>query len=115
MIKGTSLQVTKQDIEQMFINGLVKPTDESRISVIVDYDSLSDSEKIDYDAAISVVSASYDNSIINTEADLQIDRVTSKTLNSAQQELDWNSMSEEDKDKLRALLTIIVSKSLQQA
>ena len=112
MIKAISKTTDVPDVEMMNVIGKIDPLDTDQICVTIDYDDLTVLEQADYDAAVAVLNNVYQNTIINTDADLTIDRVTSATLLVTPEELDWDVMSEPDKDKLRALLAIIVAKAV---
>ena len=107
MIKGTSQTVGVENYETMLFYG--KATPELTISGNLYYTELTAEQKITYDEAMPIVSGSYITTITNTTAELEIDRLTSDVLSEEPAVIDFETLSEVDKDKLRALLAIFVS------
>jgi len=107
MIKGESQTVEVPNYETMLFFG--KATPELTITGSLFYDELTAEQKITYDEVMPIVSGSYITTITNTEAELEINRLTSDVLSEEEAVIDFETLSEADKDKLRALLAILVS------
>lgn len=102
MISGFSNTVPVPDIEELSVSG--KLTAESTyIQLYVKYSDLTAEQKIVYSNAVSLVSGKYFTNILNTPAELIIDRMTSEVLGEGTDNFDFNTMSDSDKDKLRSL------------
>jgi hypothetical protein len=108
MIKGLSTQSTEPNIEVMFVFGNHLGEDGINLSVHIYYNELTPEQQAVYDDALNLVDDKYVNIINNTTSNLTINRVTSTVLTEGEDVLDFESLSETDKDKLRALLALFV-------
>ena len=110
MIKGISVQTPEPNVEQMFVFGEEVGGSEEHFTCNLFREDLTPEEQTVYDDAISVVANNHRNTINNTIAELEISRVTSSNLLVGEGVQDFDAMSEADKDKLRGLLALIVTK-----
>jgi hypothetical protein len=78
--------------------------------VYLDYNDLTKEEKAVYDDALNLVADKNYNIILNTQAELEISRITSTVLSEGTDTEDFALMTEVDKDKFRALLALLISK-----
>ena len=110
MIKGTSQTVGIQNYETMLVTGVVEQGQPIFMTNLY-YDELSPSQKIIYDEAMPIVSGSYLTTITNTTAELDVSRLTSDVLVEEPSVIDFETLSEVDKDKLRLLLGLFIELS----
>ena len=108
MIKGSSLETDLPNIEHMFIVGEVVGGSGEILSCTLRREDLDVAQQTTYDEALVIVSSKCFTEIENTVSELSIDRITSSSLGVGTDVLDFNTMTEGDKDKLRALLALIV-------
>lgn len=101
------MQTELPDFEQLSVIGNATP--ELIISCLIVRADLSVEDQTTYDEAIALFSPDNYTQITNTIADLSIDRITSATLAQDTENMDFDTLSEVDKDKLRALLAIFVA------
>jgi hypothetical protein len=110
MIEGLSATTDEANTETMLVTGEPIPG-EGMIVTNLFYNDLTAPQKIVYDEAMPIVTGSYYTTITNTTAELKINRVTDDVLVEAPATIDFESLSEADKDKLRALLALFVELS----
>lgn len=109
MIKGRSMTTAIPDVEMMFVAGeLVGGSGNVDLALNVEYSELTVEQQAIYDDALSLVGDVYFNEITNTIAELSIDRTTSTVLSDATETVDFDTLSEADKDKLRDILALFV-------
>ena len=109
MIIGQSTTTEIIGIETMFVAGqLVGGSGIVDLVVQIDYSELTIEQKSIYDQALDLVSDSNYNMILNTTAELEISRITSTVLTEGTSTEDFESLSEVDKDKFRALLGLFI-------
>ena len=112
MIIGISITTDQANIETMFVSGKSLPnSDKIDINCHINYADLTIDEKLIYDNAIALVVDKNYNLIINTTAELEINRVTSTILEQGTDEVDFETLSELDKDTLRKLLGLFIKLS----
>lgn len=108
MIKGSSLTATAPNIEEMLVNGEAVTGSGDFFTSYVKREDLTPEQQDVYDAGVSIVSGKYYTEITNTTSTLDISRVTSTSSVEGTDVIDFESLSETDKDKLRALLALFV-------
>ena len=108
MIRGLSIQSPEANVETMFVFGNHLGEDDINLSLHIFYNDLTVEQKAVYDDALSLVGDKYINEINNTTSNLTIRRVTSTELVEGTDTVDFNTLSEADKDKLRELLAFFV-------
>ena len=109
MITGFSTQVETEGIEHMLITG--RESAESPMFVCNLFrEQLLPEEQDVYDAGVGVVANNQLTEISNTTAILDITRMTSGVIIEGTETIDFESLSLADKDKLRALLALILLK-----
>jgi hypothetical protein len=107
MIKSIASSTDLAGFEQMSVTGNATP--ELVISCLVVREDLSAADQITYDEAIALFSPDIYTEITNTIANLSISRITSQVLVEDTEDVDFDLLTEVDKDKLRALLAIFVT------
>lgn len=107
MIRSIASSTDLPNFEQLSVTGNATP--ELVVSCVVVRADLSVEEQLTYDEAIAVFSPDIYTEIINTEAELSIDRITSEVLVEDTENVDFEALSEIDKEKLRALLGLFIS------
>lgn len=106
MIIGASNTTTTAGVETMFVSGNATP--EIFVAVSIFRNELTVEQQLIYDNAIALVADTYYNEIINTIAVLDIVRMTSTVLTDGQDVIDFNLLSEADKDIFRDFLALII-------
>lgn len=107
MIKSIAGHTDLPEFEQLSVTGTSAP--EVLVSCIIVRADLSVDDQVTYDEAMDLFTPDCFTEITNTIADLSIDRITSEVLVEGTENLDFDSLTEVDKDKLRALLAIFVA------
>ena len=108
MIKGISLSTTEPNIEVLTAYGEAVSGSGIFFNTNIYYDTLTQPQKDIYDAAINIVNDNFYNEIINTESEISINRVTSTPLIEGLDVIDFLTLIEADKDKLRAFLALLI-------
>lgn len=106
MIKSIASTTDLTGFEQMSVTGNATP--ELVISCVVIREELSAEDKVIYDEAVAVFSPDIYTEITNTIAELSIDRITSEVLVEDTENVDFEALSEINKEKLRALLGLFI-------
>ena len=109
MINALSIQTDLAGIEQMQAVGKVDTADAASFISTLIYNDLSAPEKVTYDDALTLVASVNYTQIINTVAALGVNRMTSVALIEDEEIIDFDALSEPDKDKFRALLTLFIT------
>ena len=107
MINSITIETNEPNIEQMTVWGFSTP--ETPLSCIVDRNDLSVEDKVTYDDAVAIFTPDAFTKVTNTVAELSISRITSTPITVETEDVDFDLLSEIDKDKLRALLALFVS------
>tara|TARA_R110000868_G_scaffold144281_2_gene363172 strand:+ start:336 stop:668 length:333 start_codon:yes stop_codon:yes gene_type:complete len=107
MITGISTNIPSPNIETLSVSG--KPAPESSyIQLLVTKADLTTEQQLVYDTGVAVVAGKIITKIINTTAELNIDRMTSDIVEEGEDVFDFETLSEVDKDKLRNLLALFI-------
>jgi len=107
MITGIAATTDEANTETMFVFGEPVPGEGSIVTNLF-YNELTAPQKVVYDEAMPIVTGSYFTTITNTVSELEISRVTNDVLTDVPSVIDFEALSEIDKDKLRALLALFV-------
>jgi len=102
MITGISTNIASPNIETLSVSGRVTP-ESNYIQILVVKSDLSEDQQAIYTNGVGLVTCKFITKIINTTAELNIDRMTSDIVEEGEDEFDFETMSDIDKDKLRAL------------
>jgi methionine synthase I (cobalamin-dependent) len=100
MIRIISNSVSVENIEEIAVLGNYE---DGNTNLHIIYSDLTPAQKTVYTNGLSVVSGKYFVEVSNTEIELSIDRMTSEVLEEGTDIFDFETMSDIDKDKLRAL------------
>lgn len=106
MIIGASITSTNAGVETMFVSGNATP--EIFVAVSIFREELTVEDQLIYDNAISLVAPKYYNQIINTIAVLEINRITSTILADGEDVIDFELLSEADKNIFRDFLALVI-------
>lgn len=109
MIKGSSLTATVPDIEEMMIAGEAVAGSGEFFTAYIKRSDLTTEQQTVYDTGINIISGKYYTEINNTTSILTFDRVTSTIGVEGTDVIDFDLLSEDDKDKLRDLLTLFAT------
>jgi len=107
MIKGTSTTTDVAGIEHMMVIGVAVPG-EDQITATIMREDLTPEQQTVYDMGVALVSGNAFTTINNTTSELEISRMTDQVVSEDTGEFDFETMSEADKDALRALLALFV-------
>ena len=110
MIFISATSTDKSNIETFYVTGKVDSQSEERISVTIDYNELSEDDKLVYDQVLSAISNSVSYSIENTLSELDFDRVTSGTLLKTPVTVDWTEKTEQEKEVFNDFLQLVIRK-----
>ena len=109
MIKGISLSTNELNIENLTAFGQEVGGSGIFFETNIYYNELTQEQKDIYDAAINIANSNFYTDIINTEAEILINRVTSTPLIEGLDLIDFLTLSESDKDKFRAFLALLIT------
>ena len=107
MITGISTNIASPNIETLSVSGRLTP-ESNYIQILVVKSDLSEDQQAIYTNGVNLVSGKFITKIINTTAELNIDRMTSDSVEEGTDTFDFETMSVADQDALRALLGLFI-------
>lgn len=108
MIRIESITTNIPDIEQVLIEGEAIEGSENLFVCSIFKESLSEEDKLLYDDALALIASTYHTRINNTTSRLDISRTTSIVLSDGVSEIDFQSLSVDDQNKLKAFLALVI-------
>ena len=107
MITGISTNIPSPNIETLSVSGRLTPESEY-IQILVVKSDLSEDQQTIYTNGVGLVTGKFITKIINTTADLNIDRMTSDIVEEGEDIFDFQNMSAEDQNALIALSGLFI-------
>ena len=107
MITGISTNITSPNIETLSVSGRLTP-DSEYIQILVVKSDLSEEQQAIYTNGVNSVAGKIITKIINTTAELNIDRMTSDSVEEGEDVFDFQTMSSEGQDALRDLSGLLI-------
>lgn len=105
MITGISTNIASPNIETLSVSGRLTP-ESNYIQILVVKSDLSEDQQAIYTNGVNLVSGKFITKIINTTAELNIDRMTSVVIEEGINDIDFQALTTTKKNKLNALFSL---------
>ena len=107
MINTFSTKIETPNTECIVVSGKVTP-ESNYIQILVIKSDLNEWQQAIYTNGVNLVSGKFITKIINTTAELNIDRMTSDSVEEGEDVFDFQTMSSEGQDALRDLSGLLI-------